>query len=137
MPSRTPSRSIARIPHGRSRLHLSSIHIISPRLTLAFCLQISYYADFGTYTVIVARMSNWKWRETKQQPSRARSGHQISCCLVSLHFLRDILATITVLFEPDLRETRVMAASGRAPGIHTIPAREYICTLYCTSWRGA
>ena len=37
-----------------------------------------------------------KWRETKQQPSRARSGHQISCCLVSLHFLCDILATIRV-----------------------------------------
>ena len=41
-------------------------------------------------------MSHWKWRETKLQPSRARSGHQISCCLVSLHFLRDILAPITV-----------------------------------------
>ena len=47
-------------------------------------------------TVIVARMSHWKWRETKLQPSRARSGQQISCCLVSLHFLGDILATITV-----------------------------------------
>ena len=41
-------------------------------------------------------MSHWKWRETKLQPSRARSGHQISCCLVSLHFLCDILAPITV-----------------------------------------
>ena len=29
------------------------------------------------------RMSHRKWRETKQQLSRARSGHQISCCLVS------------------------------------------------------
>ena len=47
-------------------------------------------------TVIGARMSHWKWRETKLQPSRARSGHQISCCFVSLHFLCDILATITV-----------------------------------------
>ena len=47
-------------------------------------------------TVIVARMWHWKWRETKQQLSRARSGHQIGCCLVSLHFLCDILATITV-----------------------------------------
>ena len=28
-----------------------------------------------------------KWRETKQQPGRARSGNQISCCLVTLHFL--------------------------------------------------
>ena len=47
-------------------------------------------------TVIGARMSHWKWRETKQHPSRARSGHQISCSLVSLHFLCDILAPITV-----------------------------------------
>ena len=38
------------------------------------------------------RMSHRKWRETKQQPSRARSGHQLSCCLVSLHFLCDILS---------------------------------------------
>ena len=48
------------------------------------------------YTVIGAMMSLWKWRETKLQPSRARSGHQISCCLVSLHFLCDILALITI-----------------------------------------
>ena len=32
------------------------------------------------------RMSQRKWRKTKQQPSRARSGHQIICCSVSLHF---------------------------------------------------
>ena len=47
-------------------------------------------------TVIGARMSHWKWRETKHMPSRASSGHQISCCLFSLHFLYDILAPITV-----------------------------------------
>ena len=35
----------------------------------------------------IDRMSRRKRRETKQQPSRARSGNQISCCLVSLHFL--------------------------------------------------
>ena len=50
-----------------------------------------------SYTKIVARISHWKWRETKQQPSRARSGHQISCCLVSYNFLCDILAMITVV----------------------------------------
>ena len=38
------------------------------------------------------RMLNRKWRETKQQPSRAWSGNQISGCLVSLHFLCDILS---------------------------------------------
>ena len=55
-----------------------------------------FYLYYIVCTVIGARMSHWKWRETKLQPSRARSGHQISCCLVSLHFLSDILAPITV-----------------------------------------
>ena len=41
----------------------------------------------------VVRMSHGKWRETKQHPSRARSGNQISCCLVYLHFLCNILST--------------------------------------------
>ena len=35
-------------------------------------------------------MSHRKWREIKQQPSRARSDHLISWCLFSLHFLSDI-----------------------------------------------
>ena len=38
-------------------------------------------------------MSHRKWRETKQYPSRATSGHQISCSLVSLYFLCDILSS--------------------------------------------
>ena len=38
-------------------------------------------------------MTHRKRRDTKQQPSRARSGNQISCSLVSLHFLCDILST--------------------------------------------
>ena len=37
-------------------------------------------------------MSQGKWRETKQQPSGDRSNHHIQCCLVSLHFLCDILS---------------------------------------------
>ena len=37
-------------------------------------------------------ISHGKWRETNQQPSRVRSGHQISCSLLSLHFLGDILS---------------------------------------------
>ena len=45
----------------------------------------------GGCTLFNIRMSHRKWRETKQQPIRARSGHQITCCLVSLHFLCDIL----------------------------------------------
>ena len=49
------------------------------------------------YRVTADRMLLRKWNKTKQQPSRAMSGHQISCCLVSLHFLSDILPTILVM----------------------------------------
>ena len=41
-------------------------------------------------------MLHRKWRSTKQQPSRARSGNQISCCLVSLHFPCNILSMVPV-----------------------------------------
>ena len=40
----------------------------------------------------VDSMSHRKWRETKQHPSRASAGYQISCCLLSLNFLCDILS---------------------------------------------
>ena len=42
-------------------------------------------------------MSLRKWRETKQQSNRARSGHPISCCFVSLHFLCDIPSSHAVV----------------------------------------
>ena len=42
-------------------------------------------------------MSHRIWRESRLQPSRARSGNLISCCLISLHFLCDILQTFTVM----------------------------------------
>ena len=64
-------------------------------------------------TVIGTRMSHWKWRETKQHPSRARSGHQIGCSLVSLHFLCDILAPITVQMKSATKE----------PGSHGVKIR--------------
>ena len=44
------------------------------------------------YTGQPDRMSHRKWREIKQQPSRARQGQEISCCIVALHFLCDILS---------------------------------------------
>ena len=47
-------------------------------------------------TGIGARMSHRIWRVTKLHPSRTSSGHQIRCCLFSLHFLSDILAPIPV-----------------------------------------
>ena len=42
------------------------------------------------------RMSHRKWRVTKQDPSRARPGTQLGCCLFSLHFLCDILQSSPV-----------------------------------------
>ena len=47
-------------------------------------------------TVIVARMSHKKWRETKQQMIWWPDLALLGCCLVSLQFQCDILATITV-----------------------------------------
>ena len=46
--------------------------------------------SLACFTGRLARMPHRKWRSTKQQPSRAGSGHQISCCLVSIHFLCNI-----------------------------------------------
>ena len=69
-------------------------------------------------TVFGARMSRWKWRETKLQPSRARSGHQISCCLSSLHFLCDIQAPITVHVTTPLEKKHVAPLG--ASGLHNL-----------------
>ena len=82
-------------------------------------------------------MSHRKYRETKQQPSRARSGHQISCFLVSLHFLRDILScgpvhvfvpyvflsnSVVILIECRVRVMlpAAAAAHGNAIGVNTV-----------------
>ena len=42
------------------------------------------------------RMSHRKWRESKQHPRRPRLGYQLGCCLVSLHFLCNILQSSPV-----------------------------------------
>ena len=36
------------------------------------------------------RMSHGKWRETKQQPSRTRSAHHHSCCLIFFPFIEQL-----------------------------------------------
>ena len=70
---------------GESTLHWIQYHLgIIYTLTLAIdFLQSSSTPNTGP----VDRMSHRKRRETKQQPSKARSGNQITCSLVSLHFL--------------------------------------------------
>ena len=47
-------------------------------------------------TGLVCRMPHRKWRETKLQQSREKSGQHLSCCLHSLHFLWGILRMSTV-----------------------------------------
>ena len=47
-------------------------------------------------TECLDRMSHRKWRATKQHPHRAIPGHQISCCLVYLHFQCNILSSHSV-----------------------------------------
>ena len=37
------------------------------------------------------RMTHMKWKETKQQPSTARPGNMLGCCLDYFHFMRAIL----------------------------------------------
>ena len=66
--------------------------------------------SFNSFVIIWSwntqyRMLQRKWRETKQQ-SRARSGRQrqLSCCLISLHFLCDIPS------RPSTRATCFLAA---------------------------
>ena len=66
---------------NRGRLGFGTSELGRKRFTYHVCL----------CTVRDGRMSPWKWRSTKQHPSRARSGNHISCCLFSLHFLCDIL----------------------------------------------
>ena len=93
-------------------------------------------------TVLVARMSHRKWRETRQQliwwPDLALLG----CCLVSLHFQCDILATITVkgmnrvLFPPprnkilQLKERKARYRNEQLRILATVSGeRLAICTL--------
>ena len=53
--------------------------------------------DILIFTVNVDSITHRIWKETKLQPSRVRSSNLISCCLVCLHFLCDILPTFTVI----------------------------------------
>ena len=47
-------------------------------------------------TVLVLRMVNRKWKETKQEPGTAGPGKMLGCCLISFHFLWAILSTSSV-----------------------------------------
>ena len=48
-------------------------------------------------TVLVLRMAQRKWKDTKLQPGVAGPGNMLGCCLISFHFLWAILSTNTVL----------------------------------------
>ena len=81
-------------------------------------------------------MSHWKWRETKLQPRRARSGHQISCCLVSLHFLCDIQATITSVFVYLTKDEIVETIAVKSHDITEQPSRSTGARGTASGWPG-
>ena len=59
-------------------------------------------------TVLVLRMANRKWNETKQQLGTAESGNMLGCCLNSFLFLWAILSTSTVVLGP-YHEAKILA----------------------------
>ena len=83
---------------GRSvREHSNGIRWrIRPATTGQYPTAFSRWAKLKAYRATRQDVAQRKWRSTKQQPSRARAGYQISCCLLSLHFLCDILLMFTV-----------------------------------------
>ena len=88
-PLRFPLSAPAQNPR---REHMCS-YLLKQNLKI---LQQTLKPSATRYTGRLDRMSRRKWRESKQQPSIARSGHEIGCCLVSLHFLCDILSPCPV-----------------------------------------
>ena len=86
----SPSKRRSRFPRpGQSELFINNPYIRNliqevlfiPRLMLRLPPILAGVKI--TSTVLGARLSHWKWRLTKQHPSRTRSGHQVSCCLSS------------------------------------------------------
>ena len=73
-------------------------------LTKVSCSDLFYHYSYnqnmsrgsGFVRPCIPGCGNWKRRESKHQPIRARSSHQVNRCLVSLHFLCDILAILWV-----------------------------------------
>ena len=56
--------------------------------------------DIGTWcTVLVIRMAQRKWKDSKQQPGTAGPGNMLGCCLIYFHFLWAILSTSTVVYK--------------------------------------
>ena len=50
-------------------------------------------------TVLVLRMAHRIWKETKHEPGTVGPGNILGCCLVSFHFLWDILCPQAVLLR--------------------------------------
>ena len=60
------------------------------------------------HTVLVLRMANRIWKETKQEPGTAGPGNKLGYCLISFHFLWVILSTSTV--NPDQENSSYCSA---------------------------
>ena len=55
----------------------------------------SYNWFSSSFTVLVHRIANRIWKDTKHQPGTAGSGNMLGCCLIYFHFLWAILSTST------------------------------------------
>ena len=62
-------------------------------ITFNYNIQWNPICEYSYTTVPKRRMSHRKWRETKHQPSWWPDLVLLGCCLVSLHFLCDILTS--------------------------------------------
>ena len=91
------------------------------------------------HTVFGTRMSDRKWRETKQQPMWWPDLALVGCRLVSLHFQCDILAPITVIviyiFWPISNHNTKLLITGRVIHrnglINPLCVAFYMCVFCC------
>ena len=87
-------------------------------------------------------MSHRIWRETMHDPSKARSGNKLSCCLLSLRFLCDILRSGTVVSPVRGAFTKYTCdMSRKSAASHVINFRHHISRsssslTSCLRWNG-
>ena len=95
------SRSKTTQPNFMSRWTILYVERAPPRITVNALMSQDWTrcSSENENTEWLDSVSHSKWRATRQHPSRSTSAHQISCILVYLHFLCEILSSHSVLFK--------------------------------------
>ena len=89
-------------------------------------------------TVLVLRMAQRKWKETKQEPGTAGTGNMLGCCLISFHFLLVILSSSTVQSWPKKVVLGCVMSPLRQQAESRNLGQTFSATLYCSCescWR--